>query len=181
MNSPKKAPTDRQKSLSVRELISTQIELLGLKNPTVADALGYPNASIVSMLKNGTMKLPMDKVGRAAHALKLDPIFLARIWDSENGFGLIKFVEGVTGQVALTENEHRLIMALRSVDRGVDVNMEDHGDELNEMLRAYSAAAAKERSAIDGTLNRIFNKKKRSNASEKTLRPDGDAGDAAAA
>jgi hypothetical protein len=172
MNAKKAPKQDRQKTLLVRELIATQTELLNIKNPELASALGYPNPSIVSMLKNGTMKLPMDKLGAAARTLKLDPIFLAQLWDAENGFNLIGFIESVRGQVALTENEHRMILAMRGVNRGMDVDMDDHGDEMNEILRAYGAAANKERDMVDGTLNGILAKKKRSAVESGARRAD---------
>lgn len=153
MAKSKKAPlVNRNKTVLVRELVATQIEYLDLKPGEVASALGYENSSIISMLKNGSMPLPMNKVRAAANVLRLDPLFLARCVDAEGGFGLIETIETVAGRIALTENEERLIRTLRDFNRGMDIDMDKYPGQLNAMCREYGAVAEIERSMHDTTL-----------------------------
>lgn len=163
MNSPKKVPKiDRAKTVLARELIATQSEYLGISPPALAAELGYTNPNVVSMLKNGTMKLPMNKVGLAARALHLDPVFLARCVDAESGFHLIDVIESVAGRVALTKNEERMLLAMRDLNRGMDVDMDEHPEQMNEILRAYGSAATASRDAHDNVITSLAGRRKRS-------------------
>lgn len=161
MNSPKKAPkVDRAKTVLVRELIATQVKYLGTGAGQIAEALGYANKNVLSMLKSGAMKLPLDKLAIAASVLKLDKVFLTRCWSAEANIDVISIVEDLAERPAITANEASLILTLREVSRGMDVDMAQHGDQLNAMLRAYGEAATKERGQFNATLTSLANRRK---------------------
>ncbi|MEP2531194.1 XRE family transcriptional regulator [Shimia sp.] len=45
----------------------------------IASETGFPNANMVTMIKNGTSKLAMDRVPSMARALECDPAYLMRL------------------------------------------------------------------------------------------------------
>ncbi len=46
----------------------------------IASMIGYPNPNIITMIKKGTTRLPLEKVSLLATALGLDPAELIRSW-----------------------------------------------------------------------------------------------------
>ena len=60
--------------------LARQIERSGKTQVEIANALGYPNANIVAMFKNGTMRLPPGKVAPFALALGHAPGQMLREW-----------------------------------------------------------------------------------------------------
>ncbi len=64
---------------NVAYFISTRIEELGLKLLDVAEICGFARPNVVTMIKQGKTKLPMDKIGPMARALQTDPFELYRM------------------------------------------------------------------------------------------------------
>jgi hypothetical protein len=85
---------------SIATLITDRIdELKGVRNQKeIADMVGYPNPNVVTMLKNNTAKLAIDRVPEMARALEVDPALLMRL-------ALEQFYEKTT--VQMLENTFR--------------------------------------------------------------------------
>lgn len=64
--------------LTVADFIASRIEELNLKLVDVAQICGFPKPNMITMIKQGKSKLPMDKIGMMAHALQTDPFDLYR-------------------------------------------------------------------------------------------------------
>lgn len=58
-----------------------QIELLAHRKTQkeIAQEAGFPNATMISMLKNGQSKIPLDRAPALARALETDPAYLMRL------------------------------------------------------------------------------------------------------
>ena len=61
----------------------------------IASEAGFPNANMISMIKNGTSKLALDRVPSLARALECDPAYLMRL--------ALDQAVGATSSAALTE------------------------------------------------------------------------------
>lgn len=64
---------------NVAHFIATRIEELGLKLVDIAEVCGFERSNVVTMIKQGKTKLPMDKIGSMARALQTDPFELYRL------------------------------------------------------------------------------------------------------
>lgn len=96
-------------------------ELKGTKTQTeVANEVGYKTPNVITMMKNGSFKLAIDKVEAMAKALDVEPKFLLRL-------ALEQFYEPATVRMlfsimdsSVTQNELRLLIALRDATGETD-------------------------------------------------------------
>lgn len=110
---------DRIRDLSHRK---TQAE--------IASEAGFANANMVSLLKSGRNKLPLDRVPSMAKALEVDPAYLMRLTlDQAVGATAAKALTDIFGTPA-TENERGWLSELR-----------DASDESDPRITARSRAA----------------------------------------
>ena len=110
---------DRVRDLSHRK---TQAE--------IASEAGFPNANMMTFLKNGRNKLPIDRVPSLAKALEVDPAYLMRLaLDQAVGSTAAKAITDIFGSPA-TENERGWLAELR-----------DASDNSDPRLTARSRAA----------------------------------------
>lgn len=173
-----KVKTVKTKLTPVKELISVQAERLGLENPDIARALGYPSPNVISMLKSGAMRLPINKIARAAAVFKIDPLYLAMCVDAENDLGLTEILNSVTKRTNITLNEEKLIIKMRKIAEELDFDMDDHQQELTEMLDAFGRAVVSARRDHTLDVTRIKSRVRSALGSEdrkKADEPDADA------
>jgi len=110
---------DRVRDLSHRK---TQAE--------IASEAGFPNANMVSLLKSGRNKVPLDRVPSLAKALEVDPAYLMRLaLDQAVGSTAAKAITEIFG-TPTTENERGWLTELR-----------DASDNSDPRLAARSRAA----------------------------------------
>jgi hypothetical protein len=100
---------DRVRDLSHRK---TQAE--------IASEAGFANANMLSMLKSGKNKVPLDRVPSLAKALEVDPAYLMRLaLDQAVGATAAKAITEIFGTPA-TENERGWLEELRDVSDNSD-------------------------------------------------------------
>lgn len=100
---------DRIRDLSHRK---TQAE--------IASEAGFPNANMVTFLKNGRNKVPLDRVPSLAKALEVDPAYLMRLaLDQAVGATAAKAITDIFGTPA-TENESGWLKELRDASDNTD-------------------------------------------------------------
>ena len=102
-----------QKPKNVAEYISLQIELCGKKQLEIAEEAGFDKPNMITMIKQGKTKLPIDKVPGMAKALGVDPLFLLRVVMTEYAPANWAVMESIMKQPALTENELEIIQVIR--------------------------------------------------------------------
>ena len=99
--------------------LASQIRISEIPQKDIAEALGYENANIVSMFKNGLTKVPIEKVPALAKALHLDPAHLLMLAMREympEAFATIQKTLGHT----VTENEFELVSEVRKATKDSD-------------------------------------------------------------
>jgi len=100
---------DRIRDLSHRK---TQAE--------IASEAGFPNANMMSFLKNGRNKVPIDRVPSLAKALEVDPAYLLRLaLDQAVGATAAKAITEIFGSPT-TENERGWLTELRDASGNSD-------------------------------------------------------------
>lgn len=100
---------DRIRDLSHRK---TQAE--------IASEAGFQNANMLSMLKSGKNKVPLDRVPSLAKALEVDPAYLMRLaLDQAVGATAAKAITDIFGTPA-TENERGWLNELRDASDNSD-------------------------------------------------------------
>lgn len=100
---------DRVRDLSHRK---TQAE--------IAAEAGFTNANMMSLLKSGKNKVPLDRVPSLAKALEIDPALLMRLaLDQAVGVTAAKAITDIFGS-PVTENERGWLAELRDVSDNTD-------------------------------------------------------------
>lgn len=100
---------DRIRDLSNRK---TQAE--------IASEAGFANANMMTFLKNGRNKVPLDRVPSLAKALEVDPAYLMRLaLDQAVGATAAKAIIEIFGTPA-TENERGWLAELRDASNNTD-------------------------------------------------------------
>ena len=101
--------SDRIRDLSHRK---TQAEM--------ASEAGFANANMMTFLKNGRNKIPLDRVPSLAKALELDPALLMRLaLEQSAGATAAKAITEVFGTPS-TENERGWLAELRDASDNTD-------------------------------------------------------------
>lgn len=104
------------KPKTVAEYISWQIHLCGKKQSEIAQEAGFSKPNIITMIKQGKTKLPLEKVGKFAKAIEVDPIHLFKLCMQEYQPDTWKEIERMFNQPVLTANEIEIIEAIRSAN-----------------------------------------------------------------
>ncbi len=81
----------------------------------IAEECGFEKPNIITMFKNGSTKLPMNRIGPLAKALNADPAHLLRLVMCEYLPDTWDAIESVMQSTVLTANELELIRAYRQV------------------------------------------------------------------
>ena len=105
---------------TVAQLIDRQQSALGLDDDQVARAMGYDRGLVVRQFREGTMRVPVNKVEALAGALDLDPAIVFRCAVREQSPELMQVIDRVLGPVDLSLTERTLITHIRKVSAGRD-------------------------------------------------------------
>jgi transcriptional regulator with XRE-family HTH domain len=114
------------------QLIADRIQALSHRKTQaeIASEAGFANANMMTFLKNGRNKVPLDRVPALAKALEVDPAYLMRLTiERAVGITAAQAVIEIFGTPA-TENERGWLMELR-----------DASDNSDPRLTARSRAA----------------------------------------
>ena len=105
---------------TVAEILNDALEANPqIKQISVAEAAGLPKPNVIYMFKTGKTTVPLDKAGKVAEAVLLDP---REFWFKclkEYMPGAFSEFERYCKQPALNSNEVKFIKAARS--RGIDL------------------------------------------------------------
>ncbi|MBM2324208.1 XRE family transcriptional regulator [Marivita cryptomonadis] len=86
----------------------------------IASEAGFPNANMVTMIKNGTNKLALDRVPSMARALECDPAYLMRLaLEQTVGDTVAQAITEIYG-TPVTSNEIGWIEAIREASGNSD-------------------------------------------------------------
>ncbi len=86
----------------------------------IAEQAGFVNANMVTMIKNGSTKLPLDRVPALAKALESDPALLLRLaLEQSEGKTAATAIYEIIGQ-PITKNEMAWIVEIRVASGDTD-------------------------------------------------------------
>jgi hypothetical protein len=85
----------------------------------IASEVGYDRPNVISMIKSGETKLPLDKVPALAKALQVDPKHLFRLALDQQHPEAARIAHELFGNV-VTENEMLLIRKFREASEDTD-------------------------------------------------------------
>lgn len=103
--------TPKPKNLA--EYISGQIQFCGKQQNEIAREAGFPKPNVISMIKTGATKLPLEKIGKFAKAIEVDPVFLLKLAMQEYMPATWQEIEKMFGQPILSVNELEILEAIR--------------------------------------------------------------------
>lgn len=106
------APTT--KARNVAEYISMQLHLCGKSQTQIAEEVGFEKPNVITMIKQGKTKVPLNKIGSMAKALEVDPVFFFRMVMNEYMPDLMDMIAAITNQPVITRNEMDFIHVIRS-------------------------------------------------------------------
>lgn len=132
--------TTKQKLPKVAEYLTVQIDISPLKQREIAEKLGYTQANMISMLKMGLTKLPLEKVPPMANALGVDPAYLLRIVMMEYMPQVYETIVQIFGKEPITQHEKDILTAVRSLSNGQNLAMktEKSKSKLAEFVKTLS-------------------------------------------
>lgn len=100
--------------------LANAISLAEVSNVEVAERLGYERPNVVSMLKNGTMKLPLNKIPEMAAVLRMDPVGLLQRALAAYAPELLDVLRTVMADRLVSQNELAILGVIRSRMKGID-------------------------------------------------------------
>lgn len=101
----------------VARFIASRIEVTGQLQKDIAERAGFEQPNIITMIKQGKTRLPLDKVGPMAKALETDPVKLFAMCMEEYQPATWKAIAPFM-ETAFTQEERRLIASLRAFAGG---------------------------------------------------------------
>jgi hypothetical protein len=94
--------------------------LSGVKSQReIAAEVGYDRPNIISMMKRGETKLPLDKVPAFAKALHVDPAHLFRLALEQQMPEVAKIMHQVIGKT-VSDHEFEIVQAFRKATKDAD-------------------------------------------------------------
>lgn len=148
----------KAKKVSVADYIGNQIAMSGKSQREIAEEVGYPKANVITMIKQGSTKLPINKVPVFAKSLGVDTVHLLRVTMNEYMPETWEVITSVFGNQMVSESERKLIEILRDVGAGEDIF-----PETKEEIEEFRALAKKWRnrsaSLVDAAKRRVASEK----------------------
>jgi len=103
---------------TIANLISKAQEHLDLSDEAIAGALGYNNPAVMRQIKDGQIRLPLNKAALLAQAVEMEPGEVMRMLLGESSPEMLIAIEECMGPLCLSPGERRLITALRKSAQG---------------------------------------------------------------
>ncbi len=107
--------SDLPTSTSLVDQMEARQASLGITNHDLCTALGFDREIVLTMIKQGSIKMPLNKIPALAVALELDAPELLRVALRENDPTLSQLIEDVFNPLCLTATEVNLIKHLREL------------------------------------------------------------------
>lgn len=138
-------------AIPLNEYIALRCNESGKTNQEIAEALGYPRGNVIAMIKTGTMKLPLNKVGPLARVLNIDPVHLLERVLVETSPETWEALSSVIGNKLVTDNEHKLVEFVRSRLHGFDANVVGYKEMTDAMEEPLKMIAKREKELASAT------------------------------
>lgn len=100
-------------TITVAQFLSEQIDRSGKTQKQIAEESGFDCANMITMMKQGLSKVPLNRVGAIARALDIDAAEFMRMVMAEYMPCTLAAIEEILPM--LSESERRLIRTLRRI------------------------------------------------------------------
>jgi hypothetical protein len=146
----------RFSKMTVPEVLRIQMSELSIKNVDLQRHLGFLTANVISMMKNGTMRVPVMYAAKIADFLELDKLAFLRkvveendpnLWDALMVSAKIDF--------SLTANESKLVSFVRTELDGFDVDLSTSPEFKQALKSALSIILKQEIDKKNSLLSKI--------------------------
>lgn len=156
----KETPTYKEREhrftkLPVKDLLKVRMDDLEVKNITLQKAMGYSMPNVIAMMRNGSMRVPLNQTLVLSEVLKLDPIFLLGKLIEENDASLWTVIKSVMGRRLVTANEMALIELTRKHLDGYDVDLTEEEELVQVLVAGIKEIAKREVTNTRATKTRI--------------------------
>lgn len=122
----------RISSMPVKDVLQTRMFELGIKNIDLQKHLGLPSPNVISMMKKGTMRLPIQYATKVANYLEVDKLaFLRKVVEENDPAVWDALHEAVSNSIPLSSNELKFIKITRAGLDGFDVDLSNNETFLN--------------------------------------------------
>jgi transcriptional regulator with XRE-family HTH domain len=131
--------TQKAKRITVAEYLSGAIGLSGKTQREISQEIGYENPNVLTLMKQGKTKLPINKVQALAKALGVDQANFLRIVMSEYMPEAWDVIKSVVGEKVVSADQTELlgIVDLETGGLGVDLSDEKFVTDLRTALREH--------------------------------------------
>lgn len=109
--------------ISVADFIAQKLAESDKTQIEISQLCGFENANVVSMIKTGKTKLPINRIGPFAKALDVDPAYLLRLVLCEYLPETWEAIEEVIRTPVLSKNEADLIRTFRHISGNSDAKV----------------------------------------------------------
>jgi transcriptional regulator with XRE-family HTH domain len=123
---------------SIAEFITDAIAASPKSQREVADNMNLDNANLITMWKNGSSRVPLDRLHSLALALNVDAWFLVRLALLEYYPNLHRVIEKVMPAPVLTSNEKAMLESFRQATDYSDPEFRFHNSG-TKIVASYSA------------------------------------------
>ncbi|MCX7085552.1 MAG: helix-turn-helix transcriptional regulator [Methylococcales bacterium] len=121
--------TAAPKTSKTAEYIRKQIDKSSLKQKQISEALGFKTPNLITMIKQGSIKIPLYLIPKLAEVLKVDPAKLLSMALKEYNPDTYAAVKSVFGY-PITEVEAKILEKVQEVASYSDI-------ETSEELQSY--------------------------------------------
>jgi hypothetical protein len=108
---------------TVAKFLEKAIEASGKTQLQIADEMGYDYPNVISSMKSGDTKLPLNKIPACAKALHVDPKHLLDIVMSEYYPETWPTIRAALLQSPVTDDDAALIQLLRDSTRDLNIDL----------------------------------------------------------
>lgn len=102
--------------------LNKALEFSGKSQKEIAREVGFPKPNVVSMMKTGETKIPLDRIPALARACLVDPVYFLRLALEEYQPEIWQVLVNTLGH-PLTENEWEIVGAYRIASLEAEVEM----------------------------------------------------------
>ena len=112
-------------TITVADYLCKAIDLSGKTQKQIAREVGYPKPNIISMMKQGDTKIPLDKIPAFAKACGVDASAFVRLAIKEYFPEMWKVLSKTVGE-PLTKNEEIILEIYRNISPNSDLEIDSH-------------------------------------------------------
>jgi hypothetical protein len=137
--------THRVSNLSVKEVMRLKMAEHGIKNVELQRELGFPTPNVISMMKSGSMRVPIQHAAKIATLFEIDKLAFLRKVVEENDPNLWDAMESAMGiGFSVSANESKLLNILRDGLCGFDLDLTKDGKFMSSFKQSIHEVTSEE-------------------------------------